>query len=110
MKEATLWRAIKKNLPMVHWQRIESGATAQGIPDLNGCYQGKEVWIELKVESNQLSKWQKNWAKVRRKAGGRVWAMRQSDPNTVNISGHLRTYSYLNPWPWDQILKLLFED
>ena len=47
-KEAQLWKLLRDNVPSVHWQRIETGMTGAGVPDVNGCLNGKEVWIELK--------------------------------------------------------------
>lgn len=110
MKETTLWRAIKKNLPMVHWQRIESGGTAQGIPDLNGCYKGREVWIELKQGAYPVSRWQHNWIRRRTAAGGNVWVIRMLNPTLVCLWRPDACVDFVKPFPWDQILKLLFED
>lgn len=114
MREAGLWRAIKQNLPMVHWQRIESGSTSQGIPDLNGCYQGHEVWLELKAKRGVLSKWQINWARQRRDAGGRVFMVKDLGDivqfaHWAMVPKTLDDYWFRKPIPWDQILKLLFE-
>lgn len=38
-----------KKIPNSDWQRIESAMTGSGIPDLNGCINGKEFWLELKI-------------------------------------------------------------
>jgi hypothetical protein len=48
-KESLLWKQLRVNSTGIHWQRIESGATASGIPDVNGCFEGREIWVELKV-------------------------------------------------------------
>ena len=41
---------LKKFLKDIgHFQPIETGATASGVPDLNYCFEGIEVWIELKI-------------------------------------------------------------
>jgi hypothetical protein len=57
----------------VHYQRIESGDTAQGIPDINVCYKGQELWLEAKVDDYALSPLQKSWVKHRQLAGGHVY-------------------------------------
>jgi hypothetical protein len=63
----------------VHWQSIESSATGQGIPDLNGCCQGQDVWLELKYTEHLKTKNiglkppQIAWIYKRAKAGGNVW-------------------------------------
>ena len=48
MTEKKFWQSLKRLLPDVHWQRIET-TTASGVPDVNGCYKAGEFWLELKV-------------------------------------------------------------
>jgi hypothetical protein len=65
-----------------HWQSIESGGTSAGIPDLNGCVDGREFWVEAKVTSswkvNNVKPAQVGWIERRTRAGGRVFvAVRQ---------------------------------
>lgn len=40
-----------------HWQRIENLVDV-GTPDVNGCLNGEEIWIELKIDlpGNKLVK------------------------------------------------------
>jgi hypothetical protein len=45
--ESKLYNLIKTNIENVHFMRIES-YTEQGIPDVNACFNGKEIWLELK--------------------------------------------------------------
>ena len=47
-KEKNLWLLMRTNLPSIHLQRIETGMTGAGVPDVNGCAKGKEFWVELK--------------------------------------------------------------
>ncbi len=47
-KEKNLWLLMRTNLPFIHLQRIETGMTGAGVPDVNGCAKGKEFWVELK--------------------------------------------------------------
>ena len=43
-KEASLWQLLRENLSKeVHYQRIETGGTAKGVPDVNLCYRSREV-------------------------------------------------------------------
>jgi len=75
--EAKLFALLKKHLQKVHFTRIES-YTENGIPDVNACCNGKEIWIELKANTHKdlgLSKWQKVWIAKRIKAGGTVFIM-----------------------------------
>ena len=64
-----------------HWQRIETGGTGNGIPDINGCSDGIEVWIEAKVCTGwkpTVRSEQVGWLERRFRAGGRVFlAVRQ---------------------------------
>lgn len=39
-------------LRWVHWVAVESGLTGKGIPDSNGCAQGREFWIEYKFDNH----------------------------------------------------------
>lgn len=72
-----LYDQFKKHLhPGIDWQRIETGGTGRGIPDVNFCYAGVEGWIENK----KTSKWSANlrpeqvgWIDRRSRCGGRVW-------------------------------------
>ena len=59
-RESKLSKLIKTNCNQIHFTRIES-KTINGIPDLNGCMNGKGFWMELKsdkVKYPKLSKWQ----------------------------------------------------
>jgi len=67
---------IQDNMKFVDWQRIETGGTGRGIPDLNGCYRGVEIWIELKQTeawSVAIRSEQVGWAEKRMRYGGRVF-------------------------------------
>lgn len=76
-EESKLYQKIKKALPNVHFQRIETNI-GLGIPDVNGCYQGTEFWLELKVKKRKqtpLTKYQKAWIVKRGSAGGKVFIL-----------------------------------
>ena len=73
-RESKLWQRIKKHMTKPHFIRVESN-TINGIPDINGCWKGKEFWIELKSDKvgyPKLSKWQISWINKRIKHGGIV--------------------------------------
>src|SRR5262252_105458 len=86
--DAGLRPLFPKHLPHVHWVAIESGSTGGGIPDLNGCHKGIEVWIECKrAEGAKLNRCspirptQIGWAEERVLHGGRVLlAIRRHGP------------------------------
>jgi hypothetical protein len=73
--EAKLWHTVKKlSSSAVHWQRIETGGTGRGIPDINGCRYGVDRWVELKFIKAGfkigLSAEQCGWHLKRAAAGG----------------------------------------
>ena len=73
-RESKLWQRIQKHITKPHFIRVESN-TINGIPDINGCWKGKEFWIELKSDKvgyPKLSKWQISWINKRIKHGGIV--------------------------------------
>jgi len=73
-RESKLWQRIKKHITKPHLIRVESN-TINGIPDINGCWSGKEFWLELKSDKvgyPKLSKWQITWINKRIKHGGIV--------------------------------------
>mgnify|MGYP003658998198 FL=1 len=78
-KEKNLWLLLRKNLPQIHFQRIETGITGSGVPDVNGCAKGKEFWIELKeIHSGNaltLRPMQISWLAKRALHGGQVFVM-----------------------------------
>ena len=84
MTETQLWGALKSALPTFHWQRIET-ITGSGVPDVNGCHNGVEVWLELKIirgigkpyfqSSQGLTPVQCAWLENRWRAGGRAFVL-----------------------------------
>ena len=78
-KEKNLWLLLRENITEVHWQRIETGMTGAGIPDVNGCAKGKEFWIELKEvhsgNSLTLRPMQVAWLAKRAMHGGQVFVL-----------------------------------
>ena len=78
-REKDLWLLLKNNLPDIHFQRIETGLTGSGVPDVNGCAKGKEFWIELKEihrgKSLTLRPMQVAWMAKRSAVGGQVFVL-----------------------------------
>lgn len=56
--------------------RIESNLTAQGIPDMSVCINGKEFWIECKFEDFEISPMQQSWLVRRALAGSKLFLIR----------------------------------
>ena len=80
MKESELWihlNQLQKTKNNWHLMRIESN-TINGIPDVNGCINGVDFWLELKskeIKNCGLSKYQINWHTDRLAAGGKVFIL-----------------------------------
>lgn len=76
MIDGGLGALFQKHLPLVHWQRIETGMTGRGIPDLNFCFDGVEGWIENKITRAYAIAFkpeQVGWLLRRTRAGGRTF-------------------------------------
>lgn len=83
--DGRLHEIFRERIPDAHWQRIESGGLGRGTPDLNGCLDGVEAWVENKltlgwvVASMRSRAPQVGWLERRRRAGGRCFiAVRQT--------------------------------
>jgi len=82
---------LKRHLPSWHWVRIESAGTGAGIPDLNGCKAGVEVWIECKRliggKKVDLSAFQATWLERRARVGGRTFVAARDNETFLLFSG-----------------------
>lgn len=81
MAEKRVFAHLKKLYPRAHWQRIETWAGA-GVFDINGCYNGVEIWVEAKeihwlkksnVIKAKVRKAQKSWQAMRQRSGARTF-------------------------------------
>lgn len=97
---------IRHHLVGWHWTVIETGAVAAGVPDLNGCRDGIEVWVECKATrywAVAVRPPQVAWIDRRTRAGGRVWvAVRRRRPPGLTRSGAGYDELWLVPgieWP-----------
>jgi len=74
--EKKFLESLRAHIPRAHWQRIESWQVAPGVPDLNGCQDGQEVWIEAKIVKGKkvnVTPLQVNWLETRARHGGKVY-------------------------------------
>ena len=63
MSESNFYKQLRVNTPEVLWTRIEN-RHGGGIPDLNGLYDGRDFWVELKITTTnkvRLSPTQISW-------------------------------------------------
>jgi hypothetical protein len=128
-----LRQEFRKHLKRVHWVTIESRFTESGIPDLEGCYCGKEFWLELKQAKHwtvKIRPMQAGWILTRCRHGGKVFiAVRRRnkrDDELWLIHGEAVVIllefglQHLEPpvlaghwtggptrWNWDQVLTFL---
>ena len=80
--EQKLWQFLQPMIPG-DLIRIENAAGV-GTPDVNACYQGCEVWLELKVCPRKrllVRKEQRVWGFRRARAGGTVWVINRDGDN-----------------------------
>ena len=90
MIDGGLWKCISDHLKSPDWQRIESGGTGGGIPDLNGCLEKVEMWAELKATHEwavKIRPEQVGWAERRIRHGGRVLLMTRRSRDGGPVKG-----------------------
>ena len=44
-KEKNLWALLRDNIKEVHWQRIETGMTGSGVPDVTAVLKAKSFGL-----------------------------------------------------------------
>jgi len=131
--ESTFWGLLKSHLPKdCHAQRIETGSTGLGIPDVNMCWQGHEFWVELKIVKGkrvELRPEQVAWLFRRNRAGGVSWIAARDKADGVRKGKYDRIhiwpgslsmevkelgvatpggYVFEAPFNWDAIINTLF--
>ena len=121
MTEKAFWQQIKRALPYVHWQRIETG-TGQGVPDVNGCIGGDEFWLELKIAQGnkvKITPGQIAWLMQRIDAGGKAWIIVKKKEQIFIYNGYqgsflldsglkLQPEATMNkPFDWEDLLRIV---
>ena len=109
-----------------------TGSTGRGIPDVNLCYNGVEIWVELKIVSGRkvnITAEQCAWHYRRIRAGGRTFIIARdkvdkvrkgkydkiyvwTGENAVSVQENgiiaENSYIYETPFDWEQIIAKLF--
>lgn len=130
--EGKLWELLRDNTKPygIHWQRIESATTGRGIPDVNGCWNGAEAWIELKIIRGHRVKFQTEqpvWLYKRSMAGGKCWVLARrttKDGDELWLWPGIRAmelkkkkiqevpptliYKQRNQWSWSELITNIF--
>ena len=99
MKESThVYDLLKRNYPLVHWQRIENVA-GTGVPDVNGCIDHIEFWIETKIAKAgafNIRPDQVAWHTKRVNKGGRAFVLvREDDTLTLYRADGKGSWTFL---------------
>ena len=79
---------FKQFCPDGHIQNIESEATSAGIPDINACKGGKDIWVELKsgpLTKASIKPGQFIWHIKRNQAGGTTWLVQRTCKGRICI-------------------------
>jgi hypothetical protein len=80
---------FRQYLPEFHWTTIETGSVEGGVPDMNGCFNGIELWCEMKLATGyavEIRPQQVGWMLRRVRCGGRVFiAVRQRRKREDNL-------------------------
>ncbi len=138
MIDGGLRQLFRRYLPEPDYATIETGLVSLGVPDLNACLNGAEVWIEMKVCSGwsvTIRPEQSAWAERRIRHGGRVflavrrkhdggprkgppvdelWIFHGRDAATVRKEGLLSGPPLLRSsggpqlWDWRRVSQILF--
>lgn len=96
MLEKYLWRMIRENTSVaIDWCR-EENVVAAGMPDVNGCRHGVDIWLELKIFGGNKIHFrpsQPSWIRRRCAHGGRVWIVAWKEPGVLYLyNGNVLKY------------------
>ncbi len=85
--ESKFWEYLRNRLPG-HTVRAENTA-GNGMPDVTACWQGKDIWIELKVfgagEWSKIRKEQRIWGLQRAGEGGKVFIVALCPDDNIRV-------------------------
>lgn len=134
-----LFKLFQRNMPEIDMQRVETGGTGRGIPDINYCGAGREGWVEFKQTAGNsagLRPEQIGWIERRVRHGGRVFvAVRRTkeagprrgpatdalflfpgsavralhDLGVMSVTPILAANGPPQTWPWLAIQQILLE-
>lgn len=88
---------FKELYPKDHIQNIESEATAAGVPDINACKGGKEIWVELKsgpLTKASIKPGQFVWHIKRNQAGGTTWFVQRLTNGDIMVYNGCRVREF----------------
>ena len=118
--EARFWQAIRTHLPrkLDRLDRVENSATS-GQPDVNGCLDSEDVWIELKAPkeparastpimtrsgNHPLLESQISWFCRQRQAGGIAFILIRTNKRIMLVDG-TKFATVFNTWTVGQMAE-----
>lgn len=123
--EARLWQAMRDKMgrPGDRLDRIENSLLAvSGQPDVNGCLEGEDVWVELKAPTepkrddtpllgcsanHPLLQSQINWMARQQQAGGIAFILIRTDKRLLLIEGtKYATDHHFNRYTVKQMIRI----
>ena len=102
--ESQVRQDVQRHIQGPHWTPVETYLTARGVPDLNGCLDGIEAWIEIKIITGRrfqrpFSPNQRTWIKRRVAVGGHCFLLASHRHNGGKLKGPPVDRLYL--WSWE---------
>jgi hypothetical protein len=104
--DGRLRQLFKQHLPEIDWQAIDVTG-GRGVPDSNGCYDGKEFWIEHKLTHGRkagMRSEQVAWIERRLRHGGKVFIAVRRVNTTVDdlhlLFGSVARALAAGEWPY----------
>jgi|TARA_R100001163_G_C5057478_1_gene193991 Holliday junction resolvase len=126
VRENNLWQTFKRNLKEPLWQRIETGGTGRGIPDVFGVLNGLCCWVELKVARGNkvnLSAEQVAWLIKFGQTGLPTFILVGTDKRTIYLFSGMEAREVLDnglkhepllklkaPYDWSKLQEELFNE
>jgi hypothetical protein len=124
--EARLWTVMRDKMfkPGVdRYDRIENALlSVSGQPDVNGCLEGEDVWIELKAPTepkrddtpllgcsanHELLQSQMNWMTKQKQAGGIAFVLIRTDKRLMLVDGtKYATGQHFNRYTVNQMIHV----
>jgi len=117
MNEKDIWNKLRNKWPILHWIRIEN-TSASGTPDCNFCYNGHDVWVELKLYRSgyiYLEQFQLQFHLLRNLKGGkslifamdkdRFMVLRLSNPDVLEFAISVGKFKKFNIQYLEKIIE-----
>lgn len=118
-----MWQVMRVRFPKVgdRLDRIENSVSS-GAPDVNGCLEGEDVWVELKAPTepkradtpllgcsanHELLITQQGWMKRQQQAGGIAFVLIRTDKRMLLIDGtKYATGPHFNKYTVQQMINI----